>query len=215
MAVTHRHVSLWCTKWCRFSQWVRRYKSIMYVANMLKDISIMITPFRHVSTTIWIMHINMIRWYRHDNMRSIYHIGIICLRSGQIICVSYLWIGIEGWHDDVVVVDPHPIMGHGRRRSIPGGVTKMCWHTFQLKREHRNTSERVPCEPRHGSPIQFELDRSGAWSEVSRKIRVSDFPNWMVQFWQIQPLPTACIGDRDRANLHPSGIWAREGKDRG
>jgi hypothetical protein len=105
--------------WCRFSRWVRRYKSIMYVANMLKDISIMIIPSRHVSTTIWIMHINMTRWHKHGKMRSIYHIGIIRLRSGQIICVSYLWVGIEGWHDDAIVIDPHPIMSHGRRRSIP------------------------------------------------------------------------------------------------
>jgi hypothetical protein len=55
----------------------------------------------------------------HGNMRSIYHIGIIRLRSGQIICVSYLWVFIEGWHDGVVVVDPHPIMSHGQRRLIP------------------------------------------------------------------------------------------------
>jgi hypothetical protein len=36
----------------------------------------------------------------------------------QIIHVSYLRVGIDGWHD-VVVVDPHPIMSHGWRRSIP------------------------------------------------------------------------------------------------
>jgi hypothetical protein len=41
------------------------------------------------------------------------------LRSGQIIYVSYLWVGVDGWHDGVVVVDLHPIMSHGRRRSIP------------------------------------------------------------------------------------------------
>jgi hypothetical protein len=57
-------------------------------------------------------------------MRSIYHIGIIGLRSGQIICVSYHWVGVDGWHDGVVVVvvvvvDLYPIMSHGRRRSIP------------------------------------------------------------------------------------------------
>jgi hypothetical protein len=46
-------------------------------------------------------------------MRSIYHIGTILLRSGQIIYVSYLWIGVEGWHDGVVVVDLRPIMSHG------------------------------------------------------------------------------------------------------
>jgi hypothetical protein len=40
------------------------------------------------------------------------------LRSGQIICISYLWVGIEGWHDGVVVVDPHPIMSYDWRRSI-------------------------------------------------------------------------------------------------
>jgi hypothetical protein len=55
----------------------------------------------------------------HDNMTSIYHIGIIRLRSGQIICISYLWIDVEGWHDGVVVVDLHPIMSHGQRRSSP------------------------------------------------------------------------------------------------
>jgi hypothetical protein len=33
----------------------------MYVANMLKGISIMITSSRHVSTTILIVHINMTR----------------------------------------------------------------------------------------------------------------------------------------------------------
>jgi hypothetical protein len=37
----------------------------------------------------------------------------------QIIHESYLWVGIDGWHDDVVVVDLHPIMSHGWRRSIP------------------------------------------------------------------------------------------------
>jgi hypothetical protein len=51
-------------------------------------------------------------------MRYIYHIGIIHLRSGQIICVSYLWVGVDGWQDDIVVVDPHPIMSHGQRRSM-------------------------------------------------------------------------------------------------
>jgi hypothetical protein len=52
-------------------------------------------------------------------MRSIYHIDIIRYRSGQIICVSYLWVSIEGWHDGIIVIDPHPIMSHGWRRSIP------------------------------------------------------------------------------------------------
>jgi hypothetical protein len=33
-------------------------------------------------------------------------------------CVSYLRVGVDGWHDGVVVVDPRPIMRHGRRRSI-------------------------------------------------------------------------------------------------
>jgi hypothetical protein len=37
----------------------------------------------------------------------------------------------------------------------------------------------------------------------------------MVWFGQIQSSPVARTGDRDRANLHPSGVWAREGKDRG
>jgi hypothetical protein len=64
-------------------------------------------------------------------------------------------------------------------------------------------------------PVSHTLDRSGAQFEVSRKIEVSGFPNLMVWFWQIQPSPTACVGDGDRANLHQSGIWAREDKDRG
>jgi hypothetical protein len=42
-----------------------------------------------------------------------------------------------------------------------------------------------------------------------------DFPNRMVRFWQIQSSPAARVDDGDRANLHPSGVWAREGKDRG
>jgi hypothetical protein len=110
IVVTHWHVSLWCPMWCRFSRWVRSYKSIMYIANMLKDISIMITPSIHVSTIIWIVDINMTRWRMHSNMRSIYHIGIMCLRIGQIIYVSYPWVGVDGWHDGVVVIDTHPII---------------------------------------------------------------------------------------------------------
>jgi hypothetical protein len=35
------------------------------------------------------------------------------------IYVLYLWVGVDGWHEGVVVVDPHPIMSHGRRSSIP------------------------------------------------------------------------------------------------
>jgi hypothetical protein len=58
-------------------------------------------------------------------MRSIYHIGIIRLRSGQIICISYLWVGVDGSHNGVVVVDPHPIMSQGRRILI-------------LQRSHQN-----------------------------------------------------------------------------
>jgi hypothetical protein len=49
--------------------------------------------------------------------------------------------------------------------------------------EHGSTSERVTNEPRLGSPARFELDRAGAKSKVSGKIRVSGFPNWIVQFW--------------------------------
>jgi hypothetical protein len=31
-----------------------------------------------------------------------------------VLYVSYLWVGVEGWHDGgVVVVDLHPIMSHG------------------------------------------------------------------------------------------------------
>jgi hypothetical protein len=58
-------------------------------------------------------------------MRSIYHIGILRLRSGQIICISYLWVGVDGWHDGVIVVDPHPIMSMVREDRFPIGVTKM------------------------------------------------------------------------------------------
>jgi hypothetical protein len=37
----------------------------------------------------------------------------------------------------------------------------------------------------------------------------------MVQFWQIQLSLAARADDEDRVNLHPSGIWMREGKDHG
>jgi hypothetical protein len=30
----------------------------------------------------------------------------------------YLCVGVDGWHDGVVVVDPHTIMSHDWRRSI-------------------------------------------------------------------------------------------------
>jgi hypothetical protein len=70
-------------------------------------------------------------------------------------------------------------------------------------------------EPHLGLLTRFEFDRSGAQSKVSGKTRVFDFPNWMIQFWQIQPSPAARADDGDRANHHPSGIWAREGVDRG
>jgi hypothetical protein len=52
-------------------------------------------------------------------MRSIYQIGIIRLRSRKIICISYLWVGVDGWHDGRVIIDLHPIMSHGQRRLIP------------------------------------------------------------------------------------------------
>jgi hypothetical protein len=70
-------------------------------------------------------------------------------------------------------------------------------------------------EPRLGSPTHFELDRVGAQSEASGKIRVSGFLNWIVQFLWIQPLPVSRTNDGDRDNLPHSGIWVREGKDRG
>jgi hypothetical protein len=95
------------------------------------------------------------------------------------------------------------------------GVAKMCSHTFQLMREHRSPSERMTSEPRLGLLARFELDRSGAQSEASRKIGVFGFLNQMVQFWQIQPSPVTRIDDGNKANLHPSGVWVREGKDRG
>jgi hypothetical protein len=103
-------------------------------------------------------------------MRSINHIGIIRMRSGQIICVSYLFIVVEVWHDGVVVVDPHPIMSHGRRRSIPQWSHQNVLTHF----EHRNTSERMTSEPCLGSPSWFELDRAGAQLEVSGKTGVSE-----------------------------------------
>jgi hypothetical protein len=69
-----------------------------------------------------------------------------------------------------------------------------------------STSERMTSEPRLGSPTRFELNRAGAQYEVLGKIGVSDLPNWMVWFWQIQSSPAACVGDENRANLHPSDI---------
>jgi hypothetical protein len=36
------------------------------------------------------------------------------ITNRQIIRVSYLWVGIDGCHD-VVVIDLHPIMSHGRK----------------------------------------------------------------------------------------------------
>jgi hypothetical protein len=45
-----------------------------------------------------------------------------------------------------------------------------------------STSERVTSDPRLGLPKRFELDRSGAQSEVSGKTGVSGFPKQMVQF---------------------------------
>jgi hypothetical protein len=73
-------------------------------------------------------------------------------------------------------------------------------------REHGNPSERMANETRLGLQERFELDRSGAKSEVLGKIGVSGFPNQMVCFWQIQPSPAVRVGDGGRANLHPSGI---------
>jgi hypothetical protein len=70
-------------------------------------------------------------------------------------------------------------------------------------------------EPCLGLRARFELDQAGAQSEVSRKTRISGFSNKMVQFWQIWPSPATHGDDGDRANLHPSGVWAREGKDCG
>jgi hypothetical protein len=88
-----------------------------------------------------------------------------------------------------------------------------CWHTFWSKHEHRSTLERMTSESCLGSPTQFELHWSRAQSEVLGKTEVSNFSNRMVRFWLIQPSPVARVSDGDRANLHPSGIWAREGKD--
>jgi hypothetical protein len=51
-------------------------------------------------------------------MRSIYDTGITHLSSGQIICVSYLRVGVDGKHDGVVIVLLHLIMSHDRSRSI-------------------------------------------------------------------------------------------------
>jgi hypothetical protein len=78
-----------------------------------------------------------------------------------------------------------------------------------------STLERMTSEPHPGSPAWFELDRSGAQSEVSGKIRVSGFSNRIIQFWQIQPSSVVRAGNEDRVNLHPSGVWAREGEDHG
>jgi hypothetical protein len=70
-------------------------------------------------------------------------------------------------------------------------------------------------EPHLESPARFELDQPGGQPKVSGKTRVSDFVNRIVQFLQIQPSPTARVDDGDRANLHPSDVWVREGKDHG
>jgi hypothetical protein len=148
----------------------------------------------------------MPRWCMHDNMRSIYHIDIICMRSRQIICVSYIWIDIDEWHDGFVIVDLHPIMSMTREDWFPSWVTKMCLHTFRSMHEHESPSQRMTSEPRLGLPAQFELDRSGAQSEVLGKTSVSDFLNRMIRFWQSWHSPAARIGDEDRANLHPSGV---------
>jgi hypothetical protein len=59
-------------------------------------------------------------------------------------------------------------------------------------------------EPRLRSPAWFELDRAGVQSECLEKIKVFSLPNRMVQFWQIQPSPVACVGDGDRPNLGAS-----------
>jgi hypothetical protein len=102
-----------------------------------------------------------------------------------------------------------------REDRVPSGITKMCWRTFWSKREHGSTSESVTSEPYLGLPARFEIDRAGAQSEVLVKTGVSDLSNRIVRFWQIQPSPVAHVNDKDRTNLHLSGVWAREGKDRG
>jgi hypothetical protein len=108
-------------------------------------------------------------------MRSIYHIGIIRLRNGQIICVSYLWIAVDGWQDGGVVVDLHLIMSHGQRRSVPQRSHQNVLMHFSSKREHKSTLERMTNEPHLGSSARFELDRVGAQFEVLEK-------NWSIRF---------------------------------
>jgi hypothetical protein len=68
----------------------------------------------------WIRILLSIHWHVEwwELMMWSSMMGIIRLRSRQIICVSYLWVVVEGWHDIVVVVGPHPIMSHGRRKLI-------------------------------------------------------------------------------------------------
>jgi hypothetical protein len=66
-------------------------------------------------------------------MRPIYHIGIIRLRSEQIIYVSYLWVGLDGWNGGVGVVDPHPIMSHARRRSNPQWSNQNVFTPFSVE----------------------------------------------------------------------------------
>jgi hypothetical protein len=102
-------------------------------------------------------------------MRSIYHIGIIRLRNGQIICVSYLWIAVDGWQDGGVVVDLHLIMSHGQRRLVPQRSHQNVLMHFSSKREHKSTLERMTSEPHLGSSARFELDRVGAQFEVLEK----------------------------------------------
>jgi hypothetical protein len=98
---------------------------------------------------------------------------------------------------------------------FPSGVAKMCWHTFRSKREHRSTLERVTSEPRLGSPAWFELDQARAQSEVLGKIKSIRFPKPDGSVWQIRHSPAVHAADGDRANLHPSGVWATEAKDSG
>jgi hypothetical protein len=65
----------------------------------------------------------------------------------------------------------------------------------------------VTSEPRLDSPVWFEIDRAGAHSEVLWKTGVSGFGRFDLQRRR--------AGDEDRANVHISDVWEREGKDRG